>query len=202
MSTSYGIPRSVITTQPLCNFKATISDITRIVSVSTHAMYQFYLTQCMYDIIITICMTSHSLYVWHFMYYIWHHIHSLWPYTTLLMTSNPLYQTSNPLYLTWRPLCLCYHPHSTNDITATLCIISQPVYMWHPIHSIYDIISTMYDITTLCVVDTTLGIYMNSLAFQMTSYSVYHTKRQNLCCNIHFRHDITPTLPDIAPTLS
>ena len=32
----YGITHSVMTTQPLCNFKVTLSDITATVSVSSH----------------------------------------------------------------------------------------------------------------------------------------------------------------------
>ena len=115
---------------------------------------------------------------------------------------NPLYLTSHALYLTSCPLYLCNHTHSINDITDTLCMISHTVYMWHPIHYNYDIISTMYDNTTLCVVDTTLGICVTSFALQMLSHSFYHTKPQYLWCHIHFRHDITSTVLDIALTLS
>ena len=89
------------------------------------------------------------------MHYIWHHIHTLWHHTTLFMMSSPLYLTSYPRYLTSRPLYLCNHTHSLNDITASLCKISHTVYMWHPIHYLCYIISTMYDNTTLCVVVTT-----------------------------------------------
>ena len=118
------------------------------------------------------------------------------------MTWSPLYLTSHPLYLTSRPLYLCNHTHSLNNITATLCMISHTVYMWHPIHYIYDIISTMYDNTTLCDVDTTLGICVTWFALQMISHPLYHTKPQYLWCHIHFRHDLTPTVSDIAPTVS
>ena len=118
------------------------------------------------------------------------------------MTSSPLYLTSYPLYLTSRPLYLCNHTRSLNDITATLCMMSHTVYMWHPIHYIYDVISPTYDNTTLCDVDNTLGIYVTSFALQMISHPIYHTKPQYLWCHIHFRHDLTSTLSDIAPTVS
>ena len=118
------------------------------------------------------------------------------------MTSSPLYLTSHSLYLTSHPLYLCNHTHSINDITATLCMISHIVYMWHPIHYIYDIICTMCDNTTLCVVDTTLDICVTYFELQMISHPLYHTKPQYLWCNIHFRHDITPTVSDITPTVS
>ena len=54
--TLYGFTRRLITTQSLCNFTAIKCDITHIVSVSTQAMNQCYLTQCMYDITANICM--------------------------------------------------------------------------------------------------------------------------------------------------
>ena len=96
------------------------------------------------------------------------------------MTSTPLYLTSHPLYLTLGSLYLCHHTHSINDITANICMISHPVYMWHNIHYIYDIIPTMYNITILCVDDTTLGMCMTSFELQKTSHPLYHTKPQYL----------------------
>ena len=59
----YMASHSVMTTQPSCNFTATMSDITPTVSVSSHPMYQFYQTQCMYDITATICMASYALHM-------------------------------------------------------------------------------------------------------------------------------------------
>ena len=129
------------------------------------------------------------------MHYIWHYIHALGHHNTLGMTSSPLYLTS-------RPLCLCHHIHSIDDITATICMISHSVYLWHHIHYIYYIIYTKYDITTLCVDDTILGICMTTFALQMTSHRLYHTKPQYLWCYIHFRHDITPPVSHIASTVS
>ena len=152
-SSLYGITHSVMTTQQLCNFTATMSDITPTVSVSSHPLDQFYQTKC---------MTPQPLCVWHHMHYMWHHIHNLGHHTTLCMTSGPLYLTSLPLYL-------CHHTHPIDDIRATICTNSHPVYMWHHIHYIYDIISIKCDITTLCVDDATLGICMTSFALQMTT---------------------------------
>ena len=60
----------------------------------------------------------------------------------------------------------------------------------------------MYDITTLCVDYTTLGICMTSFWLQKTSHSLYHPKLQYLRLHIHFGHDITPSVSDIAPTVS
>ena len=125
----------------------------------------------------------------------WHHIHNLGHHTTLCMTSGPLYLTSLPLYL-------CHHTHPIDDITATICMTSHPVDLWHHIRYIYDIISTKYDIITLCVDDATLGIYMTSFALQMTTHPLYHTKPQYLGCHIHFSQDNAAPLWDITPTVS
>ena len=148
------------------------------------------------------CKSSQPLYVWHHVHYIWNHIHSLWHHAILFMTSSPLYLTSHPLYVTLRPLYLGNHTHSINDITATVYMISHTVYLWQPTHYIYDIISTMHDNTTLCVVDIRLGICVISFALQMISRPLYHTKPPYLWCHIHFRHGITTTVSDIAPTVS
>ena len=140
-------------------------------------------------------MTSQTLHSWHQISSIWHQIHSVGHHATLCMTSSPLYLTSRPLYL-------CHHIHPIDDITATIWMVSHPVYLWYHIPYILDIISTKYDITTLCVDDTTLGLCVTSFALQMTSRPLYHNKAQYLWCNIHFRHDITPPVSDIAPTVS
>ena len=150
-----------VPSQPLC--------------MTLHSVYFWHDTQCTNFMKRSECMSSQPLYVWPHMHYIWHHIHSLWYHTTLFMTSSPLYLTSHPLYLTSRALYLCNHTHCSN-ITAILGMISHTVYMWHPIHYIYDIISTMYYNTTLCVVDTTLGICVTSFALLMISHPLYHSK--------------------------
>ena len=94
-------------------------------------------------------MTSQTLHSWHQISSIWHHIHSLGYHTTLCMASSPLDLISRPLYLR-------HHNHPIDDITATIWMVSHPVYMWHRTPFIYDIISTKCDITTLCVDETTL----------------------------------------------
>ena len=177
ISTLYGITHSVMTTQPLCNFTLSMSDITPTESVSSHTVDQFYQTQCIYDITATMCMTSYALQ--------WHHIHNLAHHNTLCMTSVPLYLPSLPLHL-------CHHTHPIDDITATIYLTSHPAYLWHHIHYIYDIISTRYDITILCVDDTTLGICMTSFALRLTTHPLHHTKPHY----IQFINDITHNIYD------
>ena len=81
-------------------------------------------------------------------------------------------------------------------------MISHPVHVKHSVHYIYDIIPTMYGNTILCVDYTTLYICMTSFALQKMSHPLYHTKSQSLWLHIHFRHDITNPVSDIAATVS
>ena len=106
ISTSYGITDNVMTTQPLCNFTATMSDFTPTVS------------------------TSQPLCVWHPMHCMWHHIHNLGHHTTLCMRSGPHYLTSLPLYLchnnhrlmTSHPLYIWPHIQYICNITSTIFV--------------------------------------------------------------------------------
>ena len=127
ISILYDIIHSVMTLQPLYNFKATMSDMTPTVSVSSHPMYQFYQTQCMDDITATICMTSYALHMTshplfrashHFMYYIKSTITDLM--CTVSVSSCPPYQ--------W------YQSHSMYDITSNISVTSYSPYLWHNIH--------------------------------------------------------------------
>ena len=133
----------------------------------------------MYDITSTIYDIT-QLYLWHQFHYIWYHIHYIWPHVH----------------------CICV-------ITLTLSMISQPKYVWCHIQYTCDLLSTIFmtsDPVCMtsqhCVDATTIGICMTSFVLQMTSHPLYHTKPHYLWCHIHFRHDITTTLSDIAPTVS
>ena len=201
----------------------TIFDITATVSMSSHRRHTLYRWIA---VLMTsqVCKSSHLAHVWyhtqstsyhihtlwhqwscfmtlqtlhslHQISSIWHHIHPLGHQTTLCMTSSPQYLTSRPLYL-------CHHTHHIDDITATIWMVLHPVYLWHHIPYIYDIISTKYDITTLCVDVTTLGICVTFFGLQMASRTLYHAKQQYLGCHNIFRHDITPAVWDIAPSVS
>ena len=122
LCTLYGVTHSVMTTQPLCNFTATMSEITHTVSVSSHIMYQYYQTQCMYDITATMCMTSYALYVTshpqfrtshHFMYDIRSTLSDLT--FTVSLSSHP----PDPLY----------HSHYMYDLTSSISVTSYPLYL-------------------------------------------------------------------------
>ena len=127
ISTLYSIKHSVMTTQPLCNFTAPMSDITPTVSVSSHPVDQFYQSQCMYDITATMCMTSYALHVTahpqfrtshHFMYDIRSTLSDL--ISTVSLSSHPPYP--------W------YRSHYMYDLTSIISVTSHPLYLWHNIH--------------------------------------------------------------------
>ena len=201
----------------------TICDVTATVSVSSHRRHT-HLYRCItVSMTSQVCKSSHLAHVWQHTQSISRNIHTSWHQWSCFMMSNTACMTSHLLYMTSKPLFrtshhfmydikstesdltslyLCHHNHPIDDITATIWMVSHPVYMWHRIPYIYGIISTNYDITTLCVDDTTLGICVTSFPLQMSSRTLYHPKPQYLWCHIYFTHDITPSVSDIAPTVS
>ena len=132
-----------------------------------------------------------TLYSWHQSYYIspltdyiWKHIHCISVITPRL----------------WIIQC-----HCTYGNTATICMtsyelhvtsrpffmISHHVMISHPLYSCHQTQDTCHRMH----------------CFWMITYSVlivplYQTKPQYLGCHIHFRHDITPPVSDIASTVS
>ena len=94
--------------------------------------------------------TWNPLYVWHHRNSIWHHTHSLWHNNTVFMTSHPLYSCQHTHSL-W------YHIPYTCDITATVCMKGQLLYLWHHNQYIWHLIWFMNDNTTT-VSDNTLTV--------------------------------------------
>ena len=126
---------------------------------------------------ITLCMTSHRLYVWHRIkyacyhnnclwhhtplriashpVYLWHHIQYVCYYHTAFMITQQLYLTSHPLYLTSQPLYLCHHTDGTHiciDVSLywwhhNKCVINHT---WHTsdiIPNLHHITFTLYDVS-------------------------------------------------------
>ena len=188
ISTLYGITHSVMTTQPLC--------------LTSHQVYLCHHMPCTNFIKPSVCMTSQPLYIYDKVCTTYDNTSTLYDITRLYLWHESLY-IWNHIHYTWP------HVHCICVITPTLPMISQPLYVWYHIQYMCDILSTwfktsysVYDITTLCFDDTTLGICMTSLAPQMTSHYLYHTKLRYLWYHIYFRHDITPTVSDITHTVS
>ena len=115
----------------------------------------------------TICITSHPLYLTLCRHYFCHHIHSidditpnlfLRPHPLYMSTSYPFYTTKYSLYLYHHNICTCFsHPHfpwshtlCIYDIAPTICLkldtlckVSNPQFITSR-HIIYDIPVTVF----------------------------------------------------------
>ena len=131
---------------------------------------------CSYHITSTECMISHTLYM----------TSHTWQHNIISAISPTISDTISTVSVSSHPLYVRYHIQCTCDILSTIFMTSDPVCMT----------------SQHCVDATTIGICMTSFVLQMTSHPFYHTKPHYLWRHIHFRHDITPTLSDIAPTVS
>ena len=149
----------------------------------------------------TLCMTWHTLYVWHHIQYacyynnclgyyaplcitshpvyLWHHIQYV-RYHTAIMTTQRLYQTSNLLYLTSQPLYLCHHTDGTH-----ICI-DVSLYQWH--HN-------------KCVNHHTWHTYSIIHNLHHITFTLYDMNDHVLWHHIHHIHDIRSPLYDITSTL-
>ena len=166
-----------------------------------HIHYTCDITATIYVITPSVQTTSHPLSLWHHTRRMCGIVCLIQDITSSLFDLKPPFWGHHTHYTRHCVHCICVIT-PTLPITATICMISHPVYVRHSVHYIYDIVPTVYDNTTLCVDYTTLGICMTSFALQKMSHPLYHTKPQSLWLHIHFRHDITSPVSDIAPTVS
>ena len=130
----------------------------------------------LYDITPTVYITSYMLYKSshpHFMTL--HHI--------IYVSTCTVFMESLPRYLTLHPLYLCHHNHSSDDLWPTFCMISHPLYVWHPMNCTY---SHIHSLRT----DTIVVITLLSLD------SWHHT--HYICLHIH---DSTNIISAISPTI-
>ena len=126
ISTLYGITHSFMTTQPLCNFTDTMSDVKPTLSVSSHPVDQFYQTQCRYDMKATMCMTSYALHVTSHSQFRTSHNFMYDIRSTLSDLTSTLSLSSHPPYW-W------YQNHYMYDLTSSISVTSYPLYLWHNI---------------------------------------------------------------------
>ena len=122
--------------------------------------------------------------------------------------------TSHRLYLTSYPLYLCNHTHSISDITATLCMISHTVHMWHPTtifmtsypvcmttqhcvllipHSTYGWHTLNYRWYHIHSITPNHSIYDVTYTSGMTSHPLYQTSNPLYLCHHNLSTDIIPT---------
>ena len=179
--TSYGLhmtsyPQFRTSQHFLCDIRSTLSDLTSSLSLShTHPID---------DITVTICTTSHPVYLWHHNHYIYDIISTKEDITTLCvddttlglcMTSFALQMTKHPFYHT-KPQYLWCHIHFRQDSTAPLSDFAPTLPMsshclhWHLTHFcmtshylLCDIIWTIYNITPNPYVITLLYLWYHTL---------------------------------------
>lgn len=153
-------------------------DITAMVSISSHQVYQWYISS-------NLCMTSDTLYVGYHMHNTWHHIplydikqQCLWHHIHCIVASHPLHMTSHPIYM--------ISPSTVYDHTLTIHLTSWPLSPMASHLQYFDMYHHMYYVL-LCELTTQHCIYKHH-----THYIWHH-----LCCLCHASHcinDITPTL--------
>ena len=143
-------------------------------------------SNCIENVTLTLCMTSHSPYVWHRLHYTRLHILTLWPLTIVFWHHT---------HYIWHCVhCIC-------AITSTVLMISHQMYLWdhihynswhhifcirHVSHCICAITATCLMISQLCMYDIkpTIGI----------SYSLYKASHSHFMISHHIMYDITCTV--------
>ena len=96
--------------------------------VSSHPLFQWYNTLCMYDITPKLCIISYTLYKApgpHFMT----------SHQIMYEITGPVFMTSLPIYLQRHPPNLCHHNDSIDRLRPTVCMTSRPLYLCHLMHS-------------------------------------------------------------------
>ena len=110
-----------MTSKPLYMKPLPVCRATYTLYMRHHSHYLCSHTHSTDNITPTLCMTSHSPYVWYCLHYTTHHILILWPQTTVFMLSHQLYLTCAH--------CICV-------ITSTVLMISHKLYFWD--HTCYN----------------------------------------------------------------
>ena len=139
----------------------TISDFIATVSVSSHPLFSWYHTNCIYEI----SSARHHLHcirhdshwfcvitpigsmIAHFCMDDMTHTICITSYT-LHKSSHTHFMTSHALY-SWNHSHYIWHCiHSICVITPTLLMISDQLYLWHHKHFMYDILCTIHNVTS------------------------------------------------------
>ena len=153
-----------------------------------HMHYIHYITRIIYDIsstlydvTFTMCVTSHndSIYdikQYMFMTYSFDMASCtvLWPHSHCV--------PSQPLCLTLDSMYFSHYTHCTNVMKRSVCMSSQPLYVWHHMHYIWHHIHSL--------------LYHPMLWHSHTLYSCHHT--QDTCHRIHCCWALTYNILNIA----
>ena len=147
----------------LCDITTAVFMSSRPVYLTSHQLKLLLYLQCIVYTTPTLTVTSIPLYVW----LIW-----------------ILYDVTSTLYDFTR-LCSWHHTHSihditptVSDITSTLLMTSQPLYLRQDTDFVYDITLSTYDISH--------GVWMTTQPLPLTSHPLY------LCNHTHLNDNIIP----------
>ena len=104
-----------------------VYDITAL-CVSSHPLFQWYNTLCMYDNTATLCLISYTLYKVT-------RPHFMTSHQIIYEITCPVFMTSLTLYLQWHPPYLCNHNDSMDGLRISVCMTSHPLYVGDLMHS-------------------------------------------------------------------
>ena len=93
----------------------------------SHAPFPWYHNLSIYDIALTICLTSDILYEVS-------HPQFMTSPNIINDITGTVFMTSLPRYLTLHPKYLSSHNPSKYDLWTTVCTISHLIYIWHLMH--------------------------------------------------------------------
>ena len=185
----------------LCNHTYSINDISTTLCMISHTVYMWHPIH--YMISYPRCMTTqncvwlipHSAYVWYHLHYRCYHIQSITPNHSIYDVTTTSGMTSHPLYQTSHPLYRYHHKLSTDII---------PTFVWHHTHYMDDIICTLHNIILTPYVITLQCLCHQSLYIwnyiQHVAPHIHYTcdiTATNLCHHSHSIENITLALYDI-----
>ena len=150
------------------------------------------ISSTLYDVTFTMCVTSHN-----------DSIYDIKPYMFMTyMASRTVLWPHNhcvPSQTLWLTLPSVYFSHfwhvtkCSNVMKRSVCMSSQPPYVWHHMHYIWHHVHSLWHHTTL---------FMMSSPLYLTSHPLYLTSRALYLCNhTHSINDIIATLCMISHTV-
>ena len=104
--------------------------------LTAHQLYLCHHTQIIDHITPIVCMITQAQYIWYYM--------NTYGITFLFMISHhgmtfthTVFMSSHPGYLSLHPLQLSYYLQCIEYTTSAVCVISNPLYVWHHMNSMW-----------------------------------------------------------------
>ena len=160
------------------DIKSTVSDLTSIVSVSSHPPYWWHHSHYMDGNTSSISVTLYPLSIWHNIHYVWHHNTLCWWHHTrhmcgILCTADDIAYTlshQTTVFMTSHPLQAWHHTPCIRHCTHCIFVITTSPLISHPL---------LNDITP---------------SYCVTSYGLYRTSHPILMSSQYCTYDITASI--------